>query len=68
MRIMEFVIELDELACGATKRKVVCRGWERKGPQSAQLAINIQVGQVGQKLRPKTKSEPRHFRECPIPT
>jgi hypothetical protein len=30
MRIMELVIELDELACGAAKRKVVCRSWERK--------------------------------------
>jgi hypothetical protein len=30
MRIMEFVIELDELAYSAAKRKVVCRGWKRK--------------------------------------
>ena len=28
---MEFVIEFDELACGTTESKVVCRGWERKG-------------------------------------
>jgi hypothetical protein len=30
MCIMEFVIEFDELACGAAECKVVCRGWERK--------------------------------------
>jgi hypothetical protein len=65
---MEFVIELDELACGATKRKVVCRGWERKRPQSAQARHQYPSRASGAEAAPKTKSEPRHFRESPIPT
>jgi hypothetical protein len=46
MRIMELVIELDELACGAAEREAVCRGWERK--RRGQLSI-------------PSKSERRHF-------
>ena len=53
MSIMEFVIELDELACGAAKCKVVCRGWERKRRSQLNSAFHqIQVGQVEAELRP----------------
>jgi hypothetical protein len=44
---MEFVIELNDFACGATERQVVRRGWEREAnrPQSAfSFAIKIQAG------------------------
>ena len=35
---MKFVIELDDLACGAAERQVVRRGWERKGSLGSQLS------------------------------
>jgi hypothetical protein len=47
MRIMELVIELDELACGAAKRKVVCRGWERKRRSQLSFPSKSKLGKWG---------------------
>jgi hypothetical protein len=52
---MEFVIELNDFACGATEREVVRRGWEGEANRqrsALSFAIKIQVGQVEVELRP----------------
>jgi hypothetical protein len=61
MRIVQFVIELDELTRGTAKRKVVCRGWERKGRGQLSLPSKSKLGMWG-RAAAKTKSEQRYFR------
>ena len=44
---MKFVIEFDDFTCGATKRKVVCRGWERERRGAVSSACHQSLSWAG---------------------